>query len=86
MTDGYRNIRIFQDGKRLEVDVHTTQAVDPTGAGDIFSASFTAHYYRSSDILAAANYARLIAMDSVTRPGLSGVPTPEQARVMEMRL
>ncbi len=86
VTDGYRNIQMFQGGKRLEVAVQAAKAVDPTGAGDIFAASFIAHYYRSSDILAAAKYASLIAVDSITRPGLSGVPTSEQVQGMEMKL
>ena len=86
VTDGYRSIRMFQGGRRLEVAVQAAKAVNPTGAGDIFAASFIAHYYHSHDILAAAKYASLIAMDSVTRPGLSGVPTSEQAQVVEMKL
>ena len=85
VTDGYRSIRLFQGGKRLEVAIQAAEAADPTGAGDIFAASFIAHYFRSSDILAAAKYASLIAMESVTRPGLSGVPTSEQAQVVEMK-
>ena len=86
VTDGYRNIQMFQGGKRLEVAVQAAKAVDPTGAGDIFAASFIAHYYRSSDILAAAKYASLIAVNSIRRPGLSGVPTSEQVQGMEMKL
>ncbi len=86
VTDGYRSIRMFQGGKRSEVAVQAAKAVDPTGAGDIFAASFIAHYYRSSDILAAAKYASLIAIGSITRPGLSGVPTSEQIQVMEKKL
>jgi len=86
VTDGYRSIRMFHAGKRLEVAVQAAEAANPTGAGDIFAASFIAHYYHSHDILAAAKYASLIAMDSVTRPGLSGVPTSEQAQVVEMKL
>ncbi len=77
---------MFQGGKRLEVAVLAAEAADPTGAGDIFASSFIAHYFRSIDILASAKYASLIAMDSVTRPGLSGVPTSEQAQVVEMKL
>ncbi len=85
VTDGYRNIQLFQGGRRLKVAVQAAEVEDPTGAGDIFAAAFIAHYYRSSDILAAAKYARSIARDSVTRPGLSGVPTLEQVQVVEMK-
>ena len=77
---------MFHAGKRLEVAVQAAEAANPTGAGDIFAASFIANYYHSRDILAAAKYASLIAKDSVTRPGLSGVPTSEQAQVVEMKL
>ena len=47
VTDGYRSIRMFHAGKRLEVAVQAAEAANPTGAGDIFAASFIAHYYHS---------------------------------------
>lgn len=53
--------------------------VDPTGSGDIFAA---AYFYRlhvtRGDPYEAARFAVQVASASVTRPGLDGIPTPQE--------
>lgn len=63
--------RTFQAARQVEVD--------PTGAGDIFATAFFINYYETEDPWASAKFANHMAGLSVTRPGLAGVPTREEA-------
>ena len=63
--------RTFQGARQIEVD--------PTGAGDIFATAFFINYYETDDPWGSAKFANQMAGISVTRPGLAGVPTREEA-------
>jgi sugar/nucleoside kinase (ribokinase family) len=52
--------------------------VDATGAGDIFAAAFFARLHQTRDPWEAARFATNLASHSVTRVGLSGIPTREE--------
>ena len=49
------------------------------GAGDIFAAAFFLWMERHRDPWGAARFANCVASHSVTRVGVSGTPTPEEA-------
>jgi sugar/nucleoside kinase (ribokinase family) len=77
VTEGVHGARLFVQGSALRIDTAPMEEIDPTGAGDIFAASFFIHLYKSSDPVEAAHFATYLAAHSVTRPGLSGIPTRE---------
>jgi sugar/nucleoside kinase (ribokinase family) len=52
--------------------------VDPTGAGDVFAAAFFSRLFTTRDPWESARFATLLSAHSVTRPGLDGIPTPEE--------
>ena len=54
--------------------------VDPTGAGDIFATAFFTRLLNTRDPWEAARFANRIAAISVTRPGMAGVPSPDEVR------
>jgi sugar/nucleoside kinase (ribokinase family) len=51
----------------------------PDRAGDIFAAASLVRYHQTRDPWEAARFANRLASTSVTRRGLAGVPTPEEA-------
>lgn len=78
VTEGYYGARIYHEGDLYRVDAPHKEEVDPTGAGDIFATSFFSHFTRFNNPLQAAQFATLIAANSVTRPGLKGTPSVEE--------
>ncbi|MCZ7546136.1 MAG: PfkB family carbohydrate kinase [Anaerolineae bacterium] len=78
VTRGVEGADVYLGGAVHHVTTHRVEEVDPTGAGDIFAAAFFAWLHRKRDPIEAARLACYIATMSITRPGLAGVPTPEE--------
>jgi len=62
------------------------QELDATGAGDIFAAAFFARFHQTRDPWEAARFAVNLAAHSVTRPGLSGIPTRTEIEHCKMEV
>jgi sugar/nucleoside kinase (ribokinase family) len=52
--------------------------MDPTGAGDVFSAAFLIRLAETGDPCEAARFANVAASFSIEAPGVSGIPTRRQ--------
>ena len=78
VTEGNNGAFIYSEGKIHHFSAPKVQAVDPTGAGDIFAAVFFDQFERSRDPWASARTAVHIASYSTTRTGLGGIPTPDE--------
>jgi sugar/nucleoside kinase (ribokinase family) len=88
LTEGARGARVYWKGIERSLPGPQVEEVDPTGAGDIFAAVFFVHFAHTRDAWQAAEFANLLAGRSVTRPGLTAIPTPEEiaaARLEESR-
>ena len=70
MTDGANPVQIYRGKSLIEMPVYPIQEVDPTGAGDIFAASFVIHYSRTESILLAGAYAHSAASYVVEHQGI----------------
>lgn len=73
-TRGKYGCTVYLNGQPNSVAAPSVVEVDATGAGDIFATAFLIRFYATHDALLAAHDAISIASDSVTRPGLAGVP------------
>ncbi|MDZ4159471.1 MAG: PfkB family carbohydrate kinase [Anaerolineaceae bacterium] len=80
VTEGDQGARVYWYGDVRRYRPPVVQEVDPIGAGDIFAATYFVHYHMARDPWEAARVANLLASQSVTRRGLAGVPTPDEAR------
>lgn len=80
VTDGAHGARVYFEGRMRMVPAPAVVASDLTGAGDIFAAAFFAALDQGGETLQAARFATLIATRSVTRRGLSGIPTRPEIR------
>ncbi|MBC7225712.1 MAG: ribokinase [Thermoflexales bacterium] len=78
VTRGACGCSVYADGRVWHLPAFPAREVDPTGAGDIFAAVFFTCLWQGDDPVRAARRANCIAAVSVTRPGLSGTPTPAE--------
>jgi sugar/nucleoside kinase (ribokinase family) len=74
VTAGAAGALLYVNGDRYEVRPRPTREIDPTGAGDVFAATFVVYYQRDADPWAAAEAATCAASLSVEGEGWSTVP------------
>lgn len=74
LTAGEAGALLFVNGERYEVRPRPTRVVDPTGAGDVFAATFLVAYRQAGDPWEAAEAAACAAGLSVEGEGWSAVP------------
>jgi sugar/nucleoside kinase (ribokinase family) len=78
VTEAHQGARLYWNGDVRRFRPPSVIEVDPIGAGDIFAAAFFTRLYTTRDPWEAARFATQLSALSVTRPGLSGIPTPEE--------
>lgn len=78
VTENIAGARLYWHGDVRRFPASEIQEIDPSGAGDIFAAAFFTRLYTTRDPWESARLATQLASKSVTRPGLSGVPTKEE--------
>lgn len=78
VTEAHQGARLYWNGDVRRFRAPQVEEVDATGAGDIFAAAFFTRLYTTRDPWEAARFATQVAAISVTRPGLEGIPTPEE--------
>jgi sugar/nucleoside kinase (ribokinase family) len=78
VTEGAAGCRLFWNGDSRRFRAPEMKEVDATGAGDIFATAFFVRLVNTRDPWEAARFAVNLAAHSVTRPGLSGIPTQSE--------
>lgn len=73
-TLGSKGADVFHRGRRTRVPAFRTNEIEPTGAGDVFTAAFLVRYAENPDLLDAARFAACAGSICVEREGLAGVP------------
>ncbi|MCD6401675.1 MAG: hypothetical protein J7L73_07075 [Anaerolineales bacterium] len=84
VTEAADGAVVYWNGEVRRVQTQRVPEVDATGAGDIFATAFFYHYFHNKDPWGAAKFANRIATISVTRGGLSSVPTSEEVHAAPM--
>lgn len=74
LTRGRNGATLYTAQASQPIPTRPRQELDPTGAGDIFAAAFFNASLRHHRPKQAADWATLLAAQSVTKPGLAGVP------------
>ena len=82
-TDGRHGATLFRHGVTQRFPAFPVNEVDPTGAGDVFAASFLTHLHRHGDPEQAVTFANCVASFSIEQEGITGIPTLE---MVEARL
>ena len=78
VTLAHHGAHLYQNGEVESIDPPQVEEVDPTGAGDIFAAAFFTRLHFGDEAMEAARFATQVAARSVGRPGLEGIPTPDE--------
>jgi 1D-myo-inositol 3-kinase len=79
LTTGQQGAELYSENDLRLVPTKPAQEMDPTGAGDIFTAAFIiAKMILGKSPLEAARFANALAGISITRPGIDGIPTVEE--------
>lgn len=73
LTEGARGARVYTGGRCFRVPAYSRPEREPTGAGDVFAASFLVALSEGQEVLDAAQFASCAASFTVESPGLSGV-------------
>lgn len=81
VTDGYMGGTLYAKGRPYLFPALRVTEVDPTGAGDIFAATFFCALAEGMDPRLAAHLAACIASHSIARTGWESVPTPEDLAI-----
>ncbi len=78
VTLSERGCVVYQNGVPTPVPPRPANEVDPTGAGDVFTATMLIRLYETGDPLTAAYFANVVASFAVEDVGVKGIPTREQ--------
>lgn len=73
LTRGRQGATIWQQGGCENIAAVPTQEVDPTGAGDVFTAAFCIRLHETGDARESANFAAAAAALSVRAPGIEAI-------------
>jgi sugar/nucleoside kinase (ribokinase family) len=77
VTQAADGATLYTEGEVHQFPAPQVEVQDPTGAGDIFAAAFFLQLSYQGDPREAVLFANQLAANSVTRQGLSSVPTEE---------
>jgi len=78
VTRAERGATVYQAGKACHYPARPANQVDPTGAGDVFSAAFLIRLAETGEGCQAAAFANAMASFSVEKPGIAGIPQRPQ--------
>ncbi len=86
VTDSSSGCSIYWNGDIRRFAPPVVTEIDATGAGDIFATCFLYRYKTTQDPWESARFATILAAQSVTRPGLAGIPTPYEINSTEVEI
>ena len=79
LKKGPQGCSIYCQGERLDIPGYSVEEIDPTGAGDCFSAAFIAGLKAGWPLAHVGRFANAAGAHAVTRLGpMEGAPTMEQ--------
>lgn len=78
LTRSLHGADVYYGGHVTHVRPRPAQQVDPTGAGDTFTAAFLIYFHETGDPIRAARFANVAASFSVEKLSYSGAPTRAQ--------
>lgn len=79
LTRGPNGATLYIDGQPHAIAARPSIEHDPTGAGDVFAASFLIRLHETNDPIEAAHFAAEVAGTSVEGPGISAIPSRVRA-------
>ncbi len=78
VTQGREGATVFRRDRGRHFPAQATKVVDPTGAGDVFAASYLVKLAQDGDPYQAARFANCAASLVIQQPGTAGIPTRDE--------
>lgn len=78
VTHAERGATVYHEDGSCHYPARPAQQLDPTGAGDVFTAAFLIRLAETGDPCQAAPFANAVASFSIEKPGLTGIPLRQQ--------
>jgi len=75
ITRAAQGATVYRNGEPCHYPTRPAQEVDPTGAGDVFSAAYLIRLSETGDPCLAAHFANTVASFSVEGRGVSSIPS-----------
>ncbi len=85
LTRAEQGTTVWQDGHRSDLPALKVDAIDPTGAGDIFTAAFMVRLNETGDSVAAARFASAAAALAVQGWGIEAVGDRDEIELLLRR-
>jgi sugar/nucleoside kinase (ribokinase family) len=82
VTEGARGATLHFQGRTSRFPAPETQALDPTGAGDVFAAAFLVRLQETDNPEDAVRFANVAASLSTTTAGINSVPHRAQVEAL----
>lgn len=74
ITRGKRGASVYTQNDIFHIPAFPAHEIDPTGAGDVFAATFLVRYFETRNLLDAARFANCTASFVVEKEGIHGIP------------
>jgi sugar/nucleoside kinase (ribokinase family) len=74
VTQAERGATVYEAGQVCHYAARPAREVEPTGAGDVFTAAFLIRLAETDDICQATEFANAVASFSVEGPGMAAIP------------
>jgi sugar/nucleoside kinase (ribokinase family) len=78
VTSGWQGSTVYFAGEVRWFPTRPVVEVDPTGAGDVFTAAYLVRLWETEDPWEAARFANIVASFSVEGPGVTAIPVRAQ--------
>lgn len=78
VTRAARGATAYQNGESCHYTTRPALELDPTGAGDVFTAAYLVRLVETGDPCQAAHFANAVASFSVEGRGVAGIPTRQE--------
>ncbi len=78
LTAAAQGCTVYWRGETHPIPPRPANEVDPTGAGDVFTAAFLIRLEETNDPLTSARFANVVASFSVEAPGVTGIPMRDE--------
>jgi len=74
VTDGSQGATVYDAGSVSRIKAISVKEIDPTGAGDVFTAAYLVRFSETSDPIESATFASIAAGISVSARGAQAIP------------
>ena len=74
VTEGSQGVTVYDGGSESRIEAINVKEIDPTGAGDVFTAAYLIRFSETSDPIESAIFASIAAGMSVSASGVQAIP------------